>query len=64
MKPEDWAKCRLKYYKYHVKKCESKNLQPMDWPAYKNCFNSRDTAEENHQRAEELLFKNNLLNMH
>ena len=35
----------------------------MDWETYKHWFDSRDTAEENHQRVEELLFKHNLRNM-
>ena len=60
---EEWAKRRMKDYNYHVEKCEDNNLPPMDWPTYKHWFDSRDTAEENHQRVEELLFKHNLRNM-
>ena len=60
---EEWAKRRMKDYNYHVEECEAHNLPPMDWPTYKHWFDSRDTAEENHQRVEELLFKHNLRNM-
>ena len=60
---EEWAKRRMNDYNYHVEKCEDNNLPPMDWETYKHWFDSRDTAEENHQRVEELLFKHNLRNM-
>jgi len=60
---EEWAKRRTKDYNYHVEKCEAHNLPPMDWETYKHWLDSRDTAEENHQRVEELLFKHNLRNM-
>jgi len=61
--PEEWAYRRTKDYNYHVEKCEANNLPPMDWETYKHWFDSRDTAEENHQRVEKLLFKHNLRNM-
>ncbi len=60
---EEWAKRRMKDYNYHVEKCEANNLPPMDWETYKHWFDSRDTAEENHQRVDELFFKRNLRNM-
>ena len=63
MTPEELAIRRMRDYKYHVEKCEANNLPPMDWATYKHWFDSRDTAEENHQRMEELLFKHNLRNM-
>ena len=58
-----WAKRRMRDYKYHVEKCKANDLPPMDWETYKHWFDSRDTAEENHQRVEKLLFKHNLRNM-
>jgi hypothetical protein len=70
MTPEELAIRRMRDYKYHVEKCEANNLSPMDWPTYKylygawvGCPDSKDTAEENHQRVEELMFKHNLRNM-
>ena len=64
MTPEELAIRRMRDYKYHVEKCEANNLSPMDWPTYKYLYyDSKDTAEENHQRVEELLFKHNLRNM-
>jgi len=65
MTPEELAIRRMKDYKYHVEKCEANNLSPMDWQKYKYFYyDSRgDTAEENHQLVEELLFKHNLRNM-
>ena len=64
MTPEELAIRRMRDYKYHVEKCEANNLSPMDWPTYKYLYyDSKDTAEENHQRAEELMFKRNLRNM-
>ena len=61
---EEWAKRRMRDNMYHVEKCEANNLSPMDWPTYKYLYyDSKDTAEENHQLVEELLFKHNLRNM-
>ena len=39
-----------------AKKCtKTNNLPPMNWAKYKIYFDSRNTAEENHQRVEEIL---------
>ena len=31
---EEWAKRRMKDYKYHVEKCKANDLPPMDWAWY------------------------------
>jgi hypothetical protein len=60
---EQWAKRRRKDFEHHVKKCEANSLPAVDWETFKHSFDGRNTAEENHQRVEELLFKRNLRNM-
>ena len=60
---EEWAKRRMKDYKYHVEKCKANDLPPMDFAWYKHWFDSRKTTEENHQRAEYVLYQRNLRNM-
>lgn len=57
---EEWAKRRMKDYKYHVEKCKTNDLPPMDFAWYKHWFDSRVTSEENHQRVEEILYQRNL----
>jgi hypothetical protein len=63
MQTEEWAKRRMKDFKHHIEKCEANNLTPIEWETFKHSFDSRNTAEENHQRMEKLLFKRNLRNM-
>jgi len=68
MTKEDWTILRIDDWEYHLYRCKANNLPPMHWAKYKIYFDSRNTAEENHQRIEEILsqptFADNLSGIH
>ena len=60
MTKRDWEYLRLCDFEYHFDQCEAANHNPLDWLLYKHSFDSRNTAEENHQRAEKILYRQRL----